>query len=244
MPLFPTGCGLPRRRHETAMPTTIRTDHTNELILVDELLIDPTGSAVVTLGLVNQDASDTFPGRTLTPDQAEQLAAALATSAATARASAGLAPTPLAGEQAHSETLNAIRAAVPLTNTSPPLADSPDSPDEKAHAATSPPAGATATPSRPPRPSATPRPSPQRAATGAEAAARQRPRTAKAQPHDQPRGRIATEPPIADYDQLNVTAITNRLSGLSKAQLSNVLAYEQSHRNRKTICDRIAALHA
>ena len=223
------------------MPTTIRTDHANELILVDELLVDPAGSAVVVLGLVNQDGSDTFPGRTLTPDQAEQLAASLASSAAAARASAGLAPAPVAGEQAHRETLNAIRAAVPLTNTSPALADSHD---EQAHAAASPPADAKATPSRPPRPTAKPRPSPKRAATGGEAAARQRPRTAIAQPHDQPRGRVVKEPPIADYDQLNVTAITKRLSGLSKAQLSNLLAYEQSHRNRKTICDSIAALQA
>jgi hypothetical protein len=33
------------------------------------------GGAVVVLGLINQDGSDTFPGRTLAPDQAEALAA-------------------------------------------------------------------------------------------------------------------------------------------------------------------------
>ena len=48
------------------MTTTICTDHANELILIDAVL-DPQGSAVVSLGLINQDGSDTFPGRTLTP---------------------------------------------------------------------------------------------------------------------------------------------------------------------------------
>jgi hypothetical protein len=130
--------------------TTICTEHANEVLLIEDAL-DPRGGAIVSLGLVNQDGSDTFPGRTLTPDQAEQLAATLASSAAAARASAGLAPTPVAGEQAHSETLNAIRAAVPLTNPSPALADSHD---EQAQAAASPPADAKATPSRPPLPTA------------------------------------------------------------------------------------------
>ena len=106
------------------MSTTICTEHANELILVDDVL-DPAGSAVVALGLVNQDGSDTFPGRTLTPEQAEGLAASLALAAAAARAGAGSAP-PFAGEQAYLQTLEAIRVAVPLTGTSPAPAEAVD----------------------------------------------------------------------------------------------------------------------
>ena len=50
-------------------PTTLSTVHANEVIVV-EVALDPQGRANVTLGLVNQDRSDTFPGRTLSPDQA------------------------------------------------------------------------------------------------------------------------------------------------------------------------------
>jgi hypothetical protein len=133
------------------MTTTIPTDHTNELILVDDVL-DPRGSSVVALGLINQDGSDTFPGRTLTPDQAEELAASLAQAAAAARATAGSAATPLGGEQAYGDTLKAIRAAVPLTSTAPVIADGTD---EQADASASPPAAAKAAPS--PAPSAPPK---------------------------------------------------------------------------------------
>ena len=69
-------------------PTTLSTVHANEVIVV-EVALDPQGRANVTLGLVNQDRSDTFPGRTLSPDQADELAASLVLSAAAARASAG-----------------------------------------------------------------------------------------------------------------------------------------------------------
>jgi hypothetical protein len=92
--------------------TTLSTLHANEVIVVDGAL-DPQGRANVTLGLVNQDSSDTFPGRTLSPDQADELAASLALSAAAARASVGLAPAPRA-EAPLEDTLTAIRAAVPL----------------------------------------------------------------------------------------------------------------------------------
>jgi hypothetical protein len=92
--------------------TTLSTLHPNEMIVVDGAL-DPHGRANVTLGLVNQDRSDTFPGRTLFPDQAEELAASLVLSAAAARASAGLAPAPRT-EATLEGTLTAIRAAVPL----------------------------------------------------------------------------------------------------------------------------------
>jgi hypothetical protein len=104
------------------MTTSICTKHANELIMVDDVL-DPQGIAVVSLGLINQDGSNTFPGRTLTPDQAEGLAACLAQSAAAARATAGLAPAPLGGDQAREDTLKAIAVAVPLTGTDAVLAD-------------------------------------------------------------------------------------------------------------------------
>ena len=174
------------------MTTTIRTEHANELILVEEAL-DSGGSAAVALGLVNQDGSDTFPGRTLSPDQAEELAAGLTLSAAVARANAGLAPAPSQGDQAHVETLNAIRAAVQLTRAASSAVDAQES------------------------------------------AAVQR------EPEDAP------EPeglPIDGYDGLSASNITKSLSGLSDAQLAQVLAYEQSHRNRKTVCERIAALQS
>jgi hypothetical protein len=93
--------------------TTLSTLHANEVIVVDGAL-DPLGRAKVTLGLVNQDRSDTFPGRTLSPDQADELAASLVLSAAAARASAVLAPAPRS-EAPLEDTLMAIRAAVPLS---------------------------------------------------------------------------------------------------------------------------------
>ena len=54
----------------------------------------------------------------------------------------------------------------------------------------------------------------------------------------------AEELPLADYDALSAVAITKRLSHLSPARLSAVYDYEQSHRNRKTVCKRIAALQS
>jgi hypothetical protein len=164
------------------MSMTIGTEHVNELVVVDEAL-DPRGGAVVALGLINQDGSDTFPGRTLTPDQAEELAASLALFAAAARARAGLAPPAVTGEQSHTATLHAIKTAVPLVSA--PSADEAQRPEPV---------------------------------------------------HE------LGDMPIADYDRLSAAAITKRLSGLSTAQLATVLAYEQTHRNRKTVCDRVTAL--
>ena len=54
----------------------------------------------------------------------------------------------------------------------------------------------------------------------------------------------AEELPLADYDALSAVAITKRLPHLSPARLSAVYAYEHSHRNRKTVCKRIAALQS
>ena len=161
------------------MSTTIRTEHENELILVEDVL-DRAGRSVITLGLITEDGSDTFPGRTLTPGQAEELAASLARSAAGARASARLAPAPLDDEHAHQQTLGAIRAAVPLASASPAVGDE----------------------------------------QGPE------------------RGVL----PIVDYDQLKASAIIKQLDSLSATQLSTLLVYEQSHRNRKRIRKRIKAL--
>ena len=51
--------------------------------------VDFRDGRVVALGLVNRDGRDTFPGRTLTPDQAKELAAGVALVAALARARDG-----------------------------------------------------------------------------------------------------------------------------------------------------------
>ncbi|MGO9975665.1 MAG: hypothetical protein ACLP01_23270 [Solirubrobacteraceae bacterium] len=134
------------------MRTTIYTDHASELILIDDVL-DPGGSAVVALGLINRDGSDTFPGRTLTPDQAEELAASLAQAAAAARARAGLAAPSVGGEQAYGEVLKAIRAAVPLTSAGSVLGEGQD---EQADASASPSAASKVTWSRAPKPTKPP----------------------------------------------------------------------------------------
>ncbi len=135
------------------MTHTIFTAHFNEPIQVDDVL-DAAGSALVALGLINHDGSDTFPGRTLTPDQAEELAANLARAAAVARASAGVAPTPLSAEHVYDETLSAIRAAVPLTSTS---AVPDDGLDRQAGTSGTPRTPPKARPPRAPKPTAKPR---------------------------------------------------------------------------------------
>ncbi len=192
------------------MTTTIGTEHTNELILVEEV-IDAGGGALVALGLVNQDGSDTFPGRTLTPDQAEELAASLALSAAVARASAGLAEAPSGGEQAHAETLIAIRAAVPLSGS---LVATEDGSGEGDTTTAPQPAASAAAVSG--RASAT--------GSGSGTGASQRNR------RQRPRRRRSAEPeelPIDGYDELKAAMVSKRLAGLSAAQLGRILAYEQ-----------------
>ena len=52
------------------------------------------------------------------------------------------------------------------------------------------------------------------------------------------------ELPIAGYASLSAVAVVKRLRGLSPVQLSAVDAYERSHRNRKTVYERIAALRS
>jgi hypothetical protein len=117
------------------------------------------------------------------------------------RVRAGSAPSPLAGEQAHLQTLGAMSAAVPLTGTSPTPAEAAD---EHADATSSP----SVTPQR----------------SG--------------------RARGLEDLPIADYHELSASVIIKQLSGLSAVQLTTVLAHEQSHRNRKTICNRITVLQS
>ena len=111
-------------------PTTLSTVHANEVIVVEGAL-DPQGRANVTLGLVNQDRSDTFPGRTLSPDQADELAASLVLSAA-ARARAPVSRG-AAYQAPHEDTLMAIRAAVPLSSHTPPLGQHTHNPPERMH---------------------------------------------------------------------------------------------------------------
>lgn len=201
-----------------AMTTTIGTEHPNELILVEEVL-DSGGAALVALGLVNQDGSNTFPGRTLSPDQAEELAASLALSAAVARASAGVAEAPSAGEQARAETLIAIRAAVPL-GEAPTVTDDVEAEAEAAAEADA------------------------EAAAEAAAAGEGEPDTAPPALQSAPVSAEPEELPIDGYDDLKAAVISKRLAGLTAAELGKVLAYEQRHRNRKTVCERIIALQA
>ncbi len=188
------------------MTSHIRTEHPNELILV-EAVLDSGGGALVALGLINEDGSNTFPGRTLTADQAEELAARLARSAAAARATAGLGRAPSAGEEALAETLSAIRTAVPLSGATADLSDDQDGQPETQGGA------------------------PEEATVAVE----------EPQP-DQPGE--PEELPINEYDGLSASAVNKLLSGLSAAQLATVLAYEQGHRNRKTVCERIASLQS
>ena len=51
---------------------------------------------------------------------------------------------------------------------------------------------------------------------------------------------IATgQPPLADYDEMNVAEITERLDGLSEAELRRVRNYEQRNKNRETLIAQI-----
>lgn len=58
------------------------------------------------------------------------------------------------------------------------------------------------------------------------------------------RGAVAREQdlPIANYDQLTVSEITDRLNRLSETDLHKVDAYERKHDNRKTVHSKIASL--
>jgi ferritin-like metal-binding protein YciE len=50
--------------------------------------------------------------------------------------------------------------------------------------------------------------------------------------------------PIEDYETLNAGQVTARLSELSQADLNAVLAYERSHRNRRSVTERAEQLIA
>jgi hypothetical protein len=49
----------------------------------------------------------------------------------------------------------------------------------------------------------------------------------------------AGQPPIAGYDEMNVGEITDRLDGLSEAELRRVRNYEQGNKNRETLIAQI-----
>jgi hypothetical protein len=47
---------------------------------------------------------------------------------------------------------------------------------------------------------------------------------------------------IPGYDSLSASQVVQRLAGLSEAELADVRAYEQSHRHRRTILNRVEQL--
>ncbi len=49
---------------------------------------------------------------------------------------------------------------------------------------------------------------------------------------------------IPDYDSLSASQVVPRLSGLSPEELEAVRAYEDAHRGRKTILNRVAQIKA
>jgi hypothetical protein len=58
-----------------------------------------------------------------------------------------------------------------------------------------------------------------------------------------PTGRAAAEhPPFEGYDDLAATEVISRLERLGAEALRSVRAYEQAHRNRRTILGRVAQL--
>ena len=50
---------------------------------------------------------------------------------------------------------------------------------------------------------------------------------------------VAGQPPVEDYDELNVEEVTARLDGLSEAELMRVRNYEQRNQNRQTVLDQV-----
>jgi len=49
----------------------------------------------------------------------------------------------------------------------------------------------------------------------------------------------AGQPPIDDYEEMNVEEITEQLDGLSEAELRRVRNYEQRNKNRGTLIAQI-----
>ncbi len=80
------------------------------------------------------------------------------------------------------------------------------------------------------------RPSYDVAKTGAADAARKTVREAKSA------ARKRGNPPIANYDDLNVDEITAKLPELAQADLAKIEAYERRHDNRSTVLDRVSSL--
>jgi hypothetical protein len=77
----------------------------------------------------------------------------------------------------------------------------------------------------------------------AEGFARGRPGSSSPAPSKgTPPGPATEHAPFADYDDLAATEVISRLEGLGHEALRAVRAYEQSHRNRRTILGRITQL--
>ena len=51
--------------------------------------------------------------------------------------------------------------------------------------------------------------------------------------------RSVEAPPLADYDRLNATQVEKRLDRLSAEQLQRVEDYEQRHKHRRRVIDRV-----
>jgi hypothetical protein len=58
------------------------------------------------------------------------------------------------------------------------------------------------------------------------------------------KGSPTAQPPFEGYDDLAATEVIARLEGLKAEALRSVRAYEQAHRNRRTVLGRIAQLLA
>ncbi len=76
----------------------------------------------------------------------------------------------------------------------------------------------------------------------AQGFARGRPGTSASRPSAKASSTV--HPPFEDYDDLAATEVIARLEGLDTEALRAVRAYEQAHRNRRTVLGRIAQLLA
>jgi len=54
--------------------------------------------------------------------------------------------------------------------------------------------------------------------------------------------RTVEEPPFPGYHGMSIPDIFERVNGLSDAELEKVIAYEQAHRNRKTLLIKLGRM--
>lgn len=80
----------------------------------------------------------------------------------------------------------------------------------------------------------------------ADSARRQAQGFARGRPAPPPgaKGSSTAHPPFEGYDDFAATEVIARLEGLNAEALRSVRAYEQAHRNRRTVLGRIAQLLA